>query len=130
MALFRRTVGQQPLVFDEQDSGLARPDSSSLEQTRAEEEAVIANAAAVERGQAGLIPKRASGGKPWATCRRPWPPMYFTGHGRAQPRCIAPFSARGREACMLGDATQQTLRTTWNRAVMGRGTGAQHGRPA
>jgi Iron-sulfur cluster-binding domain len=39
---------------------------------------------------------------------------YFTGHGRALPGCIAPFSARGYATYTLGDATQQTLREIWN----------------
>jgi len=120
-----REVHLQRLVFDEQGFGMARPDSSLFEQTRAEEEAVIANATAIGRDlgvmldasgatEPGLSLKRTADDKPWATCRRPWSLMYFTAHGRALPCCIAPFSARGYENYTLGDATQQTLRDIWN----------------
>ena len=93
--------------------------------TRAEEEAVIAEAQAGGRAlgvsldaseatEPGLSLKKAAGDKPWATCRRPWSLMYFTAHGRALPCCIAPFSAWGYDSYTLGDATQQTLRDIWN----------------
>ena len=120
-----KEVHLQRLVFDEQGFGMARPDSSLFEQTRAEEEAVIAEATAIGRAlgvtldasgatEPGLSLKRTADDKPWATCRRPWSLMYFTAHGRALPCCIAPFSARGYENYTLGDATQQTLREIWN----------------
>jgi len=115
----------QRLVFDEAGFGMARGDSSLFEQTRAEEEAIIAQAQAVGRElgvtldasgatEPGLSLKRTADDKPWATCRRPWSLMYFTAHGRALPCCIAPFSARGYETYTLGDATQQSLREIWN----------------
>ena len=120
-----KEVHLQRLVFDEAGFGLAQLGNSLFEQTRADEEAVIADAQAI--GQAlgvvldasgatepGLSLKRATDDKPWATCRRPWSLMYFTAHGRALPCCIAPFSARGYENYTLGDATQQTLREIWN----------------
>ncbi len=120
-----REVHLQRLVFDEAGFGMARLDSSLFEQTRAEEEAVIASATAIGRElgvvldasgatEPGLSLKKAADDKPWATCRRPWSLMYFTAHGRALPCCIAPFSARGYENYTLGDATQQTLREIWN----------------
>ena len=120
-----REVHLQRLVFDDQGFGMARPDSSLFEQTRAGEEAVIADATAIglDLGvtldasgatEPGLSLKRTADDKPWATCRRPWSLMYFTAHGRALPCCIAPFSARGYENYTLGDATQQTLREIWN----------------
>ena len=120
-----REVHLQRLVFDEAGFGMARPDSSLFEQTRAEEEAVIAEAQAIGAAlgvtldasgatEPGISLKRAADDKPWATCRRPWSLMYFTAHGRALPCCIAPFSARGYENYTLGDATQQTLREIWN----------------
>ena len=120
-----REVHLQRLVFDEAGFGMARPDSSLFEQTRADEEAVIAEAQAIGRAlgvvldasgatEPGLSLKKAAGDKPWATCRRPWSLMYFTAHGRALPCCIAPFSARGYENYTLGDATQQTLKEIWN----------------
>ncbi len=120
-----REVHLQRLVFDDQGFGMARAGSSLFEQTRAEEEATIADAQAIGRAlgvvldasgatEPGLSLKRAADDKPWATCRRPWSLMYFTAHGRALPCCIAPFSARGYENYTLGDATQQTLREIWN----------------
>ena len=120
-----REVHLQRLVFDEAGFGMARPDSSLFERTRADEEAVIAEAAAIGRElgvsldasgatEPGLSLKKAADDKPWATCRRPWSLMYFTAHGKALPCCIAPFSARGYENYTLGDATQQTLREIWN----------------
>ena len=120
-----REVHLQRLVFDEAGFGMARPDSSLFEQTRADEEAVIAEAASIGRElgvsldasgatEPGLSLKKAADDKPWATCRRPWSLMYFTAHGKALPCCIAPFSARGYENYTLGDATQQTLREIWN----------------
>ena len=120
-----REVHLQRLVFDDQGFGMARPDSSLFESTRAEEEASIAEAQAI--GQAlgvtldasgatepGLSLKKQADDKPWSTCRRPWSLMYFTAHGRALPCCIAPFSARGYDNYTLGDATQQALREIWN----------------
>ena len=120
-----KEVHLQRLVFDEAGFGMARLDSSLFEQTRAEEEAVIAEASAIGRElgvildasgatEPGLSLKKATDDKPWATCRRPWSLMYFTAHGKALPCCIAPFSARGYENYTLGDATQQTLREIWN----------------
>jgi len=120
-----KEVHLQRLVFDDAGFGMARPDSSLFEQTRADEEAVIAEATAIGRElgmsldasgatEPGLSLKKAADDKPWATCRRPWSLMYFTAHGRALPCCIAPFSARGYETYTLGDATQQTLREIWN----------------
>ncbi len=120
-----KEVHLQRLVFDEAGFGLARSDSSLFEQTRAEEEAVIADAAALGRSlgvlldasgatEPGLSLKRQSDDRPWSLCRRPWSLMYFTAHGRALPCCIAPFSARGYENYTLGDATQQDLMEIWN----------------
>ncbi len=120
-----REVHLQRLVFDDAGFGMARPDSSLFEQTRAEETAAIDAAVAIgaELGvtldasgatEPGLSLKRGAGDQPWATCRRPWSLMYFTAHGRALPCCIAPFSARGYESYTLGDATQQTLREIWD----------------
>ena len=118
-------VHLQRLVFDDAGFGLARADSSLFERTRADEEAVIAEAQAIGRElgvvldasgatEPGLSLKRAADDKPWSTCRRPWSLMYFTAHGRALPCCIAPFSARGYDNYTLGDATQQSLRDIWN----------------
>ena len=120
-----KEVHLQRLVFDEAGFGMARSGSSLFEQTRTEEEAIIAEAQAIGVAlgvtldasgatEPGLSLKRAEDDKPWATCRRPWSLMYFTAHGRALPCCIAPFSARGYENYTLGDATQQTLREIWN----------------
>ena len=119
------SVHLQRLVFDAQGYGLARPESSLFEQTRAEEQAAIdaAQAVGAQLGvtldasgatEPGLSLQRQADDKPWATCRRPWSLMYFTAHGRALPCCIAPFSARGYDSYTLGDATQQTLRAMWN----------------
>ena len=120
-----KEVHLQRLVFDDQGFGMARPDSSLFESTRAEEEAVIAEAQAIGAAlgilldasgatEPGLSLKKQADDKPWSVCRRPWSLMYFTAHGRALPCCIAPFSARGYENYTLGDATQQTLREIWN----------------
>ncbi len=120
-----KEVHLQRLVFDESGFGMARADQALFEQTRTEEEAIIAEAQAIGLSlgvtldasgatEPGLSLKRAEDDKPWATCRRPWSLMYFTAHGRALPCCIAPFSARGYENYTLGDATQQTLREIWN----------------
>jgi MoaA/NifB/PqqE/SkfB family radical SAM enzyme len=120
-----REVHLQRLVFDDAGFGMARPDSSLFEQTRAEETAAIDAAVAIGAKlgvtldasgatEPGLSLKRSAGDQPWATCRRPWSLMYFTAHGRALPCCIAPFSARGYESYTLGDATQQTLREIWD----------------
>ncbi len=120
-----REVHLQRLVFDDAGFGMARPDSSLFEQTRAEEQAAIDDAQAIgaELGVAldasgatepGLSLKRTQDDKPWSTCRRPWSLMYFTAHGRALPCCIAPFSARGYDSYTLGDATQQSLQDIWN----------------
>lgn len=118
-------VHLQRLVFDDTGFGMARPDSSLFEQTRAEEQAAIdaAEALGATLGvtldasgatEPGLSLKRSQDDQPWSTCRRPWSLMYFTAHGRALPCCIAPFSARGYDSYTLGDATQQTLQQIWN----------------
>ena len=120
-----KEVHLQRLVFDEAGFGMARPDSSLFESTRADEEVTIeaARTIATELGvmldasgatEPGISLKKQVDDKPWATCRRPWSLMYFTAHGRALPCCIAPFSARGYGNYTLGDATQQTLREIWN----------------
>ena len=120
-----KEVHLQRLVFDDAGFGLARPDSSLFESTRAEEEAIIAEATAIGQTlgvlldasgatEPGLSLKKAADDKPWATCRRPWSLMYFTAHGRALPCCIAPFSARGYENYTLGNASQQDLAEIWN----------------
>ena len=120
-----KEVHLQRLVFDEAGYGLARSESSLFERTRAEEEAVIADATELGRGlgvlldasgatEPGLSLKRQSDDKPWSLCRRPWSLMYFTAHGRALPCCIAPFSARGYENYTLGNASQQDLMEIWN----------------
>ena len=121
-------VHLQRLVFDDAGFGLARPESSLFEATRATEEAAIAEAQAIGR-ELGVI-LDASGatepelslkqhpkGAPQSMCRRPWSLMYFTAHGRALPCCIAPFSARGYENYTLGDAKTQTLDEIWNGPV-------------
>ena len=118
-------VHLQRLVFDDAGYGLARPESSLFEQSRADETAMIEAAQGIGRElgitldasgatEPGLSLKRQADDKPWATCRRPWSLMYFTAHGRALPCCIAPFSARGYENYTLGNATQNTLRDIWN----------------
>ncbi len=123
-----REVHLQRLVYDEHGFGMARPDSSLFEKTRAEEQAAIdaAQAIGAELGvtldasgatEPGLSLKRQQDDRPWSACRRPWSLMYFTAHGRALPCCIAPFSARGYDSYTLGDATQQTLREIWNGAA-------------
>ena len=120
-----REVHLQRLVFDDAGYGLARPEFSLFEQTRADETAAIeaARILGLELGvtldasgatEPGLSLKRQTEDKPWATCRRPWSLMYFTAHGRALPCCIAPFSARGYENYTLGDATRDSLRDIWN----------------
>jgi MoaA/NifB/PqqE/SkfB family radical SAM enzyme len=120
-----KEVHLQRLVFDQTGYGMARPESSLFEQTRAEEQAAIEAAQAIgaDLGVAldasgatepGLSLKRQAGKQPWSTCRRPWSLMYFTAHGRALPCYIAPFSARDYGTYTLGDATQQSLREIWN----------------
>ncbi len=123
-----REVHLQRLVFDDAGYGMARPESSLFEQTRADEQAAIEQAQAIgaELGvtldasgatEPGLSLKRDASDQPWSACRRPWSLMYFTAHGRALPCCIAPFSARDYATYTLGDATQQTLREIWNGAA-------------
>ncbi len=120
-----KEVHLQRLVFDETGYGLARSDSSLFEQTRADEEAIIAEAAALGQSlgvkvdasgatEPGLSLKRQVDDKPWAMCRRPWSLMYFTAHGTALPCCIAPFSTRGYENYTLGNASKQDLAEIWN----------------
>jgi len=119
-----REVHLQRLVFDDAGFGMARPESSLFESTKAEELACIEAAAAIGATlgvtldasgatEPGLSLKQ-QGEKPWSGCRRPWSLMYFTAHGRALPCCIAPFSARGYETYTLGDAKTQTLAEMWN----------------
>ncbi len=120
-----REVYLQRLVFDEAGFGMARPESSLFEQTRAEEQAAIEAAQAVGETlgvrldasgatEPGLSLKKQTEDQPWSTCRRPWSLMYFTAHGRALPCCIAPFSARGYENYTLGNAAEQSLDEIWN----------------
>ncbi|RYY09714.1 MAG: radical SAM protein, partial [Alphaproteobacteria bacterium] len=91
-----KEVHLQRLVFDNAGFGMARSESSLFEQTRADEEAIIANATALGQSlgvmldasgatEPGISLKRQSDDKPWAMCRRPWSLMYFTAHGTALP---------------------------------------------
>jgi MoaA/NifB/PqqE/SkfB family radical SAM enzyme len=120
-----KEVHLQRLVFDDTGFGMARSESSLFEQTRADEEAVIAEATALGQSlgvlldasgatEPGISLKRQSDDKPWAMCRRPWSLMYFTAHGTALPCCIAPFSERGYENYTLGNASKQDLAEIWN----------------
>jgi MoaA/NifB/PqqE/SkfB family radical SAM enzyme len=120
-----REVYLQRLVYDEQGFGMARPDSSLFERTRAEEQAAINEAVALGASlgirldasgatEPGLSLKQQQSKNPWSVCRRPWSLMYYTANGRALPCCIAPFSARGYDSYTLGDATQSTLAEIWN----------------
>ena len=120
-----KEVHLQRLVFDAAGFGMARSESSLFEQTRADEEAVIAEATALGQSlgvlldasgatEPGISLKRQSDDKPWAMCRRPWSLMYFTAHGTALPCCIAPFSERGYENYTLGNASKQDLAEIWN----------------
>ncbi len=120
-----KEVHLQRLVFDSAGFGMARSESSLFEQTRADEEAIIANATALGQSlgvmldasgatEPGISLKRQSDDKPWAMCRRPWSLMYFTAHGTALPCCIAPFSERGYENYTLGNASKQDLAEIWN----------------
>lgn len=120
-----KEVHLQRLVFDSVGFGMARSESSLFEQTRADEEAIIANATALGQSlgvmldasgatEPGISLKRQSDDKPWAMCRRPWSLMYFTAHGTALPCCIAPFSERGYENYTLGNASKQDLAEIWN----------------
>ena len=120
-----KEVHLQRLVFDDTGFGMARSESSLFEQTRADEEAVIAEATALGHSlgvlldasgatEPGISLKRQSDDKPWAMCRRPWSLMYFTAHGTALPCCIAPFSERGYENYTLGNASKQDLAEIWN----------------
>lgn len=120
-----KEVHLQRLVFDSAGFGMARSESSLFEQTRADEEAIIANATALGKSlgvmldasgatEPGISLKRQSDDKPWAMCRRPWSLMYFTAHGTALPCCIAPFSERGYENYTLGNASKQDLAEIWN----------------
>src|SRR5690348_7322420 len=83
-----REVYLQRLVFDDAGFGMARPQSSLFEQTRADEQAAINAAQALgdELGvkldasgatEPGLSLKRSQEDQPWSACRRPWSLMYF-----------------------------------------------------
>jgi MoaA/NifB/PqqE/SkfB family radical SAM enzyme len=108
-----REVHLQRLVFDAAGYGLARPEFSLFEQTRADETAAIeaAQSLGAELGvtldasgatEPGLSLKRQSGDRPWATCRRPWSLMYFTAHGRAEivpdEHCRTPIPQRRNQS--------------------------------
>ena len=117
---------QRLVFFEDEKTGLARPDQALYERLDAAERTVLdeAERLAAELGvtfsasgaasEPGMSLKSSGDGSPWSLCRRPWSLMYFTANGRALPCCIAPFSQRGYENYTLGDATQQTLRDIWN----------------
>ncbi len=121
-----REVHLQRLVyFENNQQGLARPESSLFEKRDVEEgkfllEAeriaaelgVFFDASGAAEPEASL--RRLDGDTPWSLCRRPWSLMYFTAHGRALPCCIAPFSMHGYENFTLGNAKTQSLRDMWN----------------
>lgn len=115
----------QRMVYFPEGQGLARTESSLFEHTDNEEGRPIREAEELARTlgvrfnasgatEPGTSLKKKSSDRPWSLCRRPWTLMYFTAHGRSIPCCIAPFSMRGYDSFTLGDATQGTLRETWN----------------
>lgn len=117
----------QRLVWFADAQGMATPDQALFESLTRAESAQIAAAEAKARQlgiafnasgatEPGSSLARRTDDQPWSLCRRPWTLMYFTAHGRAIPCCIAPFSLRGYDRFTLGDATQESLRATWNGA--------------
>jgi MoaA/NifB/PqqE/SkfB family radical SAM enzyme len=116
---------QRLVYFDNNQFGLARPESSLFERRdeeegrylfEAEREAaklgVFFDASGAAEPEASLT--RMSEDTPWSLCRRPWSLMYFTAHGRALPCCIAPFSMHGYENFTLGNAKTAPLAEIWN----------------
>lgn len=116
---------QRLVYFDNQQFGLARPESSLFERRDEEEghylleaERVAAKLGVFFDASGAAEPetslKRVSEDTPWSLCRRPWSLMYFTAHGRALPCCIAPFSMHGYENFTLGNAKTTPLQEIWN----------------
>jgi MoaA/NifB/PqqE/SkfB family radical SAM enzyme len=116
---------QRLVYFENNQFGLARPESSLFEKRDSEEgkslleaEKVAAELGVFFDASGAAEPetslRRLDGDTPWSLCRRPWSLMYFTAHGRALPCCIAPFSMHGYENFTLGDARTTPLREIWN----------------
>jgi len=120
---------QRLVYFDKDPNGLARPEQSLFEQTKAADvrylaaaqekarELGIAFSASGAASEPGASLRRASDRNPWSLCCRPWTVMYITANGRALPCCIAPFSQCGYENYTLGDAMKDELREIWNGAA-------------
>jgi MoaA/NifB/PqqE/SkfB family radical SAM enzyme len=118
---------QRLVYFENNQFGLARPESSLFEKRDCEEGTYLLEAEkiAAELGvffdasgaaEPETSLRRLDSDTPWSLCRRPWSLMYFTAHGRALPCCIAPFSMHGYENFTLGDAKKTSLREIWNGA--------------
>jgi MoaA/NifB/PqqE/SkfB family radical SAM enzyme len=116
---------QRLVYFDDNQFGLARPESSLFERRDAEEGKYLLEAEKVAAALGVLFDasgaaepetslRRLDSDTPWSLCRRPWSLMYFTAHGRALPCCISPFSMHGYENFTLGNAKTTPLREIWN----------------
>jgi len=119
-------VYAQRLVFF--DAGLAVEAQSVYRHVTAEQERLLAEAAAI--CEAAGVPFRASGnaapdaslqgaadgGRPWQACQRPWTLAYVGAEGNVYPCCFVPFVEHNRETTILGNAFEQPLQEIWNGA--------------
>ncbi len=108
------------------DAGLAVEQQSVYQRLTAEQERLLAEAAAI--CAAAGIPFRASGNTalaaslrgagsdahPWQVCQRPWTLAYVSAEGNVHPCCFVPFVEHNRETTILGNVFEQPLREIWN----------------
>jgi MoaA/NifB/PqqE/SkfB family radical SAM enzyme len=116
-------VYAQRLVYF--DAGLAVEAQSVYRHLTAEQERLLAEAAAI--CAAANVPFRASGNappdaslhgangaRPWQACQRPWTLAYVSAEGHVHPCCFVPFVEHNRETTILGNAFAEPLLDVWN----------------
>jgi MoaA/NifB/PqqE/SkfB family radical SAM enzyme len=105
--------------------GLAQEEQSLHGRLRAQEEALLADAA--QRAQAYGLTFRASGlsspeeslrnrngDRPYSACHRLWTTTYITTNGNVLPCCISPFSTTDYASLVLGNAFKTPFDQIWN----------------
>jgi len=117
--------------------GLAQEEQSLHGRLRAQEEAVLADAA--RRAQLHGLTFRASGlsspqeslrsrenDQPYSACHRPWTTTYITANGNVLPCCISPFSTSDYAGLILGNIFETAFDQIWKDTPYQRRRSALH----
>ncbi len=110
----------------EEAFGVARREESAFLAFDAEEESALveararANATGIAFAGSGAADpvdcygRRATPGRPWSPCQRPWTLLYVTANGNLLPCCIAPFVEPDFPQITLGNVREARLSELWN----------------